>query len=229
MATVDTSSLTSSLGSSTGTASLAGAVDKTAMGKQDFLMLLTTQLRYQDPMSPQDPKDFVAQLAQFSSLEQLLNINKGVENLATIGTSIENSMQTSQANSLVGKTVKATGNTLKVTSSSADTAYFNLAQDATEVSVGIYNVGGQLVRTVSLGALAAGDQTLKWDAKNSSGATVADGSYTFRVVAKNASGQDIAATTYVEGIVTGVKSTSQGVYLTINGRQVPLESVISTG
>ena len=54
------------------------------MGKEDFLKLLVTQLRYQDPMSPEDPKDFVAQLAQFSSLEQQMNTNQTLQDMGQV-------------------------------------------------------------------------------------------------------------------------------------------------
>lgn len=64
---------------------------KAELGKEDFLTLLTTQLQYQDPLNPQDSSEFVAQLAQFSSLEQLININEGVEDLVTLGETIESS------------------------------------------------------------------------------------------------------------------------------------------
>src|SRR3972149_296166 len=78
-----TTSLASTAGSTGAGASLAGAVQKN-LGKEDFLKLLVTQLRYQDPMAPEDPKDFVAQLAQFSSLEQQINANTNLRDLGKL-------------------------------------------------------------------------------------------------------------------------------------------------
>lgn len=78
------------------------ALNKT-LGKDDFLQLLVTQLRYQDPLQPLDDKEFVAQLAQFSSLEQMQNLNSNMENYISLNL-LEN--QLSRAASLVGAQVK---------------------------------------------------------------------------------------------------------------------------
>jgi len=87
MSTIDTTSQ-----ASTSSSNLITSTTNTELGKEDFLTLLTTQLQYQDPLNPQDSSEFVAQLAQFSSLEQLININGGVEDLVTLGNSIESSL-----------------------------------------------------------------------------------------------------------------------------------------
>ena len=75
-----------------------------------FLQLLVTQLEYQDPLSPMDDKEFVAELAQFSSLEQLTEINTGIDNLATQGTQ----QQLLGAVNFIGKTIEATGNAVSL-------------------------------------------------------------------------------------------------------------------
>ncbi|HQA60437.1 MAG: flagellar hook capping FlgD N-terminal domain-containing protein [Tepidanaerobacteraceae bacterium] len=65
----------------------------TNLGKDDFLKLLVTQLRYQNPLEPMDNKEYIAQLAQFSSLEQMQNLNMQLASLSAINT--------------IGKTAKA--------------------------------------------------------------------------------------------------------------------------
>jgi len=78
---------------------------KKILGKDDFLKLLITQLRYQDPLEPVDNKDFIAQMAQFSSLEQMANMSKGFENLAQLQESTLREYAIGQAINLIGRTV----------------------------------------------------------------------------------------------------------------------------
>lgn len=203
---------------------VAGAVKKT-MGKEDFLKLLTTQLRYQDPLSPEDPKDFVAQLAQFSALEQQLNTNTNLTRLATVIQNLKNSQDMAQGVGLLGKTVKGTGNTISVAGGQALGAGFELPQAAQEVTVSLYNSGGALVRTLNLGAQPAGYRTFAWDARDSSGKAVADGVYTYQVRATDKNGKSLSATNYFTGRVAEVLQDSQGVWLVVNGRRVWLGNI----
>jgi len=86
---------------SNATTQVAAAAKKT-MGKEDFLKLFTTQLKAQDPLSPMDSAQFTAQLAQFSSLEQLTNINTGLKDLLTLQNSLQNTLTTG----MIGKRVR---------------------------------------------------------------------------------------------------------------------------
>lgn len=225
MAASATTTLSSNLATSTATA-VSSAVKKT-MGKEDFLRLLTTQLRYQDPLSPEDPKDFVAQLAQFSSLEQQINTNSSLENLAILLKSLKTSQDLVQGLNLLGKTVKGTGNTLNVTGGQALGASFELPQAAKEVMVSLYDANGKLVRTLKLGAQGAGSRVFVWDGKDNSGKTVADGTYTYQVSAKDKNGNPLTVTNYFTGSVEEVYQDSQGVWLVVNGRRILISNVVS--
>jgi flagellar basal-body rod modification protein FlgD len=121
--TASASQLTSS--GSTSSDSITGSISQT-MNKDDFLKLLVTQLQYQDPMSPEDPKDFVAQLAQFSSLEQQINSNTNLENLSKVIQNLQQSQNMAQGVSLLGKTVKGAGNQLTVVGGKALEASYQL-------------------------------------------------------------------------------------------------------
>lgn len=99
--TQQTSSSSSTNSSSTGTNTL---------GKDDFLKLLITQVRYQDPLNPTDDKEFIAQLAQFSSLEQMQNLNQSFTDMASLQQNLFTSSVINQAVGLMGKEVEGTEN-----------------------------------------------------------------------------------------------------------------------
>ena len=120
-ATTASASQVTSSGNTNASGSITGSISQT-MNKDDFLKLLVTQLQYQDPLSPEVPKDFVAQLAQFSSLEQQINSNTNLENLSKVIQSLQQSQNMAQGVSLLGKTVKGAGNQLTVVGGKKDRA-----------------------------------------------------------------------------------------------------------
>lgn len=197
------------------------------LGKEDFLKLLVTQLRYQDPMSPDDPKEFVAQLAQFSGLEQQINANQNLEGLSKLVGSLKNSLGMSQGVNLLGKTVKCLGNSLRLSGGQAVTASYQLPQDARDVKVSILDESGRLVRTLNLGSQASGLRQFSWDGKNDAGNLAPDGLYTYQVTALDNQGKAIAVTPFFTGKVQEVFQDSQGVWLKVDGRVIPLDSIVS--
>ncbi|MEW6266638.1 MAG: flagellar hook capping FlgD N-terminal domain-containing protein [Thermodesulfobacteriota bacterium] len=192
------------------------------LGKDAFLKLLVAQMKYQDPLNPMENLEITQQLAQFTSLEQLYNLNSQLTNV----NSTLQSQNNYQAMDLVGKEIKAQGSTLSVSSGSATGGSFTLEEAAT-VNVLISNEAGEAVRTLSLGQLAAGDHNIVWDAKYYTGATAADGNYTFSVAATNASGEQLTVDTRIQGRVTGVAfNTSESPTLVLNKLQVGLADVL---
>lgn len=217
---------TAATGTPQGTSSLFNS-STNSLDKGDFLKLLVTQLRFQDPMAPQDPKDFVAQLAQFSTLEQQINANTNLTVLGTLVQHLSDSMLMSRGVGLLGKTVKAVGNSLTVAGGQPVSASYQLPQDAKQVTVNIYDAGGRLVRTLELGGQSAGLRQFTWDGKDANGKVVADGSYTFKVTALNGQGQSLDVTTYFTGKVTEVYWDQEGVWVKVDGRPVLVNNIIS--
>jgi len=205
---------------------LSASIQK-IMGKEDFLKLLVTQLRFQDPMSPDDPKEFVAQLAQFSSLEQQINVNQNLESVGSLVQSLKDSLGLSRGVNLLGKTVKAAGNSLNLSGGQVNAASYQLPREAKEVTVSIFDGAGRLVRALTLGSQAAGLRQFAWDGKDAQGKVAADGSYTYQVTALDSQGKGIEVTNYFTGKVQEVFQDSQGVRLKIDGREVPLDSIVS--
>jgi flagellar basal-body rod modification protein FlgD len=205
---------------------LSQSVKKT-MGKEDFLKLLVTQLRFQDPMSPDDPKEFLAQLAQFSSLEQQINVNQNLESVNQLVSSLKDALGMSRAVTLLGKTVKGLGNSLSLSGGQVNAASYQLPREAKEVTVTIYDGAGRLVRTLNLGSQAAGLRQFSWDGKDAEGKALSDGSYTYQVTALDRQGKGIEVTNYFTGKVQEVFQDRQGVWLKIDGRDIPLDSIVS--
>ena len=214
------SSVLSSYQSST--ISGAATTASSTMGKDAFLKLLVTQLSHQDPLNPMDDKDMTAQLAQFSSLEQLSNINTGIETLNT--TMTQN--QITNAVSYIGKSVKANGYSLSKEDGVISAMYYSLGETVTDASVNIYDSDGTLVRSSSIGTKTAGNYEYDWDGLNSNGEEVADGVYSVAIKAYNSDGKQVLVQTQVSGVVSGVTTNSGVTYLNLkDGRTVALSNV----
>jgi len=193
------------------------------LGKDDFLNLLVTQLQHQDPLSPMESAEFTSQLAQFSSLEQMSNVNKNLEVLQLYQASINNS----QAVDFIGKTIKAQGNSIGVSDGVADQVHFELAENASDTIIHIYDSDKKLVKTIQAGGLNAGEQSVEWDATDNDGNKVLDGSYTFEVVATDTGGNPVSAKTLITATVSGVSFKNGTTYLMAGNQEIPIGSVFS--
>ncbi len=175
--------------------------DPNALGKDAFMKLLVTQLANQDPMSPADPTQFVSQLAQFTSLEQLVSVNDGLNVLAL-----------SQAASTSAQMVSFVGKEVWVDDSSAFLSgggepvdlHFGLDADATKVDIAVKDSTGKVVRTIEAGAHEAGDVVVSFDGLDDDGNPLPAGMYTFDVGAQDGSGADIGVTERSSGTVASV-------------------------
>jgi len=205
-----------------GTTAAASSTSKTTMGKDAFLTLLITQLQHQDPLNPADSTEFTAQLAQFSSLEQLNNVNENLSALKLYQASINNA----QAVSFIGKDIVATGNSVEARSGQTVACEFDLAKPAQKVVVSVYDATGAFVKDVVATGLTAGRQTVSWDGRDRSGNTVADGTYTFEVQAEGSGKEAVAATTYTRGTVAGVSFQDGVTYLAVGNRRVAIGDVV---
>ena len=195
------------------------------LDKDAFLNLLITQLQNQDPLNPTDSTEFTAQLAQFSSLEQLGNVNQNLKQLQDFQASINNS----QAVSLIGKEITAEGNYISLTSGQPVGCEFKLEGDASVVGISIYDNTGEFVKSFESQNLAAGNHTLQWDGTNQNGSPAASGTYTFEVMAADANANSIYTTTFFSGSVDKVIFENNTTYLVSGGQRVALGDVVEVG
>ncbi|ANF87846.1 flagellar hook assembly protein FlgD [Pseudomonas sp. M5A4_2d] len=199
----DNSSLSSAASAATG---------NQALGKDAFLQLLVTQLKNQNPLSPQDNGAFVAQLAQFSSLEGINTLNDSVNAIS----SNFSSSQALQASSLVGRSIITQTNTAMVDTSKSMTGSVAVTAATGNVSVKITDKDGNAVRTIDMGAQSAGDSSFIWDGKNDNGEVAPAGTYTFAASTKNDKGDAVALLTSLPATVTSVTLSKTGGEMLLN-------------
>ena len=183
-----------------------------ALGKDAFLQLLVTQLKNQNPLDPQDNSAFVAQLAQFSSLEGITTLNSTVSSLA----GNYNSSQALQASSLVGRNVIVQTNTVQLDDPSKGmTGSVTVPSSIAGGTVSITDSSGTVVRTIDLGSRAAGSASFTWDGKDKDGNLVKTGTYTVKANASiNGTATDMA--TYLPATVNSVTISQTGGELMLN-------------
>ena len=192
------------------------------LGKEEFLHLLTTQLTNQDPLSPMENTDFIAQLAQFSSLEQMMGTNRWLEVLALA----QSSMTSASAVGYIGHEVEAVGNQIEVTDGVPTWAGLHLEDDAKSVEVEIRNEDGEIVQVIDLGPHSAGDVELGWDGLDLKGNPVPDGEYSFSVKATDAEGGEVGAQTRIRGLVTGISFEKGYAEILLGERRLGLADVV---
>ncbi|MBW2438364.1 MAG: hypothetical protein JRF29_13855 [Deltaproteobacteria bacterium] len=193
------------------------------MGKDDFLNLLVTQLQHQDPLNPAESTEFTAQLAQFSSLEQLSNINDNLKNMALFQASVTNS----QAVSYIGKEITAKGNTVQLESGQPAECHFELADKAALAVISVYNANGGFVTSFETGPLNFGRQSAAWDGTDRNGNLALPGIYRFEVQAVDANNQDISATPMISAVVSGVSFKDQTASLITGLQTIAIDDVIA--
>lgn len=194
--------------------------DNSTLDKEAFLMLLVTQFQYQDPLNPMEDKEFIAQLAQFSALEQSMQTNENITNLMNL-----TAQQTSiHITNYIGKEVSARGYGISKEGENVSLIQYAGAEEMSSCVINILDASQNIVRTVDLGAQAAGIHDFVWDGKKSDGSEAPDGTYTVSLSGKNASGEPVFIDTSVSGRVTGTSSYNGEYYLSLTGGRMVLLS-----
>lgn len=194
------------------TSATNSATGKKALGKDAFLQLLVTQLKNQNPLSPQDNGAFVAQLAQFSSLEGINTLNDSVNSIS----SNFSSSQALQASSLVGRSIITQTDKAMVDTSKSMTGSVAVTSATGNVSVKVTDKDGNVVRTIDMGTQSAGDSSFIWDGKNDKGEVAPAGTYTFAASTKNDKGDSVALLTSLPATVTSVTLSKTGGEMLLN-------------
>ncbi len=173
---------------------------KKALGKDDFLRIMITQMKNQDPTSPFKAEEMATQMAQFASVEQLQNLNQSVGKMANNHQPLERLAMTN----LIGKTVTIDRERFVHNENEASTLGYGLERDAKSVKLKIMSEQGETILEKDLGAQKAGDQKFAWDGAKTSGMPVKSGNFIFKVEAEDGGGKPIVMNTKGQSKVVGV-------------------------
>jgi flagellar basal-body rod modification protein FlgD len=222
MATVNS---TASGASTTATQSATGstATDKSMLASNfdQFLTLLTTQLKNQNPLDPLDTNQFTQQLVQFASVEQQIKQNATLTALLTASKAGTNT----NALGFVGMEVSADGAGTQLAGGSARWK-LTAPRSAAQAVISIKNASGAEVFQQTK-SLSAGSQDYVWSGRTSSGATAPDGTYTISVTAKDVSGVGLTVSSEITGVVDAVDLSGETPVLSIGTVRVPIDKVKS--
>lgn len=217
-------------GSTQGTAARNGATVRTENGSprielnqtfDNFLTLLTTQLKNQDPVSPMDTNQFTSQLVQFTQVEQQMKGNDQLQRLIQL----QQASQISYAASLTGKEVQIEGDSGALGDTGSIEFGYTMPRGAATATVNILDARGAVVFSRE-GEAAAGRHPFVWDGKGSSGQRAPAGTYRIQVVAKTDQEQPVEVKTSVVRTVAGVQLENGSVTLDVGGStMVPLDRV----
>lgn len=181
-----------------------------SMGKDDFMKLLLAQLQHQDPMNPMDHKDMSAQLAQFSSLEQLLNIGSGIQTLKS-GMGEDAKLQ---ASGLIGRRVALSGNEIELAEGQPAAMAIDRSTAYRPVKLTVYDGEGKMIRELAVTEKDA--PTLSWDGKRDDGTTATPGKYSYRLVGVDNNGQAKELTGETAGKVVGIELNGKDPLLVVD-------------
>jgi flagellar basal-body rod modification protein FlgD len=196
---------------------------RTALGQEDFLKLMITQFRNQDPFKPMENGDFLGQLAQFSTVSGISSLNDG---FAGLSASMQ-SDQILQAASLVGHSVLASTNSAWYEQGGELKGAVELDSSASNIEVEITNGAGELVRRFDLGQQNAGLARFTWDGRDENGDKADDGHY-FVTTRVAHGGLVESADTLIEAQIDSISLGRSGQGMTLNlpgGDTLPVSQV----
>lgn len=192
-------------------AALAGKKEE-ALGQADFLRLMTEQLKHQDPLKPMENSAFLGQLAQFSSVQGLQDLNKTVNGFA----GLMQSDQILRGAHLIGRDVLVPSEALSLGAEGGGSGVVAAPGPGT-IELEIRDASGDVVRQMTVPATAAGEVPFDWDGSNAAGERLAPGRYTVSARHVDAGGDGTDLSTYVRSRVQSVSVGNDGLYLDLQG------------
>ena len=191
------------------------------LGKDEFMKLLITQLEHQDPLEPTDNTEFIAQLAQFSSLEGITNMAGSLEKF---GQTLA-STQALQASTLVGRQVQVLSNSATLQEGRDIKGTIDLPKSSSEVFVAVYTGGGEYIGDIGLGSRESGEVAFEWDGLDTDGQPFPPGNYQFRAYAVQdgkPEQQDLYLARNVSSVALNSGRSGGDIMLNISGMDQPI-------
>jgi len=210
--------------SGTSNSSIASTTDSQTLGQVEFINLLIAQLQHQDPLQPTEGSEFIAQLAQFSQLDETRKVSAGMSNVENYMASLNNFSSLA----LLGQNAEFNGNGIAHVQGTNTDLRYQLPANAESVTVTILDAQGVPV-CQKPGPTAEGIQTVVWDGRDGQGGELPSGTYRFSVAAKDAAGNEMKVETMQKGTVEKVEFREGMPYLLVNGRWLSLDDVHAVG
>ena len=187
------------------------AKDKNELGQDAFMQLMMAQLQNQDPFKPLESGEFLSQIAQFTQVS-------GIQNLeASFGQLSESlvSNQALQASALVGRSVLVPSESGVLPAGDVMKGSVEVTSSVADMAVGIYDGAGQLIKRINLGQQGEGLVSFQWDGKTDQGSQAAAGVYTVRAEGLRGN-ESVSLQTYAQVKVDSVTLNKQGGGITLN-------------
>jgi flagellar basal-body rod modification protein FlgD len=199
------------------------------LGKDEFLKMLVAQLRHQDPMNPMEGQEFAAQLAQFSSVEQLVSLNAQFTAQAESTALLAESLSNNGALSTIGRTVLAVGDQVELPAGegAADTTVtFGVGGDGGRATLTLYDATGREVGSRDLGYVGGGRRSAEL---GDAAAELEPGVYRYEVTVLDSAGEPVPVTTFTSGTVDGVRYGADGATLTAGELTIGVGQIVQVG
>ncbi len=205
------------------------ATSMRTLGKNDFLQLMITKLQNQDPLKPMEDADFIAQLAQFSSLEQMNNIAEGIAQSNEWDFLQMQSINNTMAAGLIGRDIKATYNGVYVDATNEPSITYTADVFLTDIEFTVRDNAGNVIARLRDENIEPGVNTFKWDGRDNQGNRVPQGYYTIEASATNGSGDSVKPRLSLVGTVETIVYREGAAFLRVNGTEIPLGDVTAVG
>jgi flagellar basal-body rod modification protein FlgD len=213
------------IGATTGATQAPQMTRRDSIDRDAWIKLLVTQMtRGQDPMNPMSPDQVASQLAQFSTVEQLMNIKDQLTAMSAADGQVLTALHGASALSTIGRVVTAIGDQVNISAEDeAPTVSAKIGAPGGEGVLKIYDSAGKVVGQRDLGFVGAGTARFELD---SAAAGLEPGVYRYAIEVTNSDGSPVTVQTYTQGRVDGIRHSANGPVLTAGGIEIPLISVL---
>ncbi|MFK5926672.1 MAG: flagellar hook capping FlgD N-terminal domain-containing protein [Desulfuromusa sp.] len=203
---------------------ITSSASDVSMGKNDFLLLLVAQLENQDPMNPQDATEFTSQLAEFSSLEQLENVNKSLEGLATMSSEMERM----SALGLISQDIVAQTDQFHFSGDPVQLGY-RLETPADDIKLYVLGQTGSTLATITAQETDPGEYFINWDGLSDLGMPLDPGDYALVIRAVDADDKLIQTDSLIKGRVEAVDMSGTATQLETNSGIFAMNKIEKVG
>ena len=192
------------------------------LGQDSFLKLLVAQMQHQDPLNPQGNEEFIAQLAQFTSLEQLMGVNTALGDLYAATTSMNNASMTQ----LLGRDVTAFSDQVPYDGDGPTDIHYQAASDVDRMTITVLDSDGKVVAREELNGIPAGEGSWRWDGKDIHGAQAPEGTYTVSINAADELGNPVTVSSLLKGTVNEMSYATGAPIPFVDGIEISIAEIL---